>query len=143
MTARSDTSDVIVIGAGLMGAASTLALARRGHAVSTFEARRPGHREGSSHGSSRIFRHSYHERYYVEMTKEALRLWREAEELMAASLLTPTGGLDHGEKRDVRGLHAALLAAGIRCELLSRTPPVSAGDTCVSRRRSCTRRKRG
>ena len=102
-----------------MGAASTLALARRGHAVTTLEARRPGHREGSSHGSSRIFRHSYRERHYVEMTREALRLWRELEELCRVELLRTTGGLDHGEKRDVHGLHAALLAAGIRCELLT------------------------
>ena len=125
MTARSDTSDIIVIGAGLMGAASTLALARRGYAVRTFEARRPGHREGSSHGSSRIFRHSYHEPHYVEMTRQALGLWREAEELSGSALLTTTGGLDHGERRGVAQLHAVQLAAGVACELLS--PEAAAG----------------
>ena len=115
----TDDAEIVVVGAGLMGAASTLALARRGHAVTTLEARRVGHREGSSHGSSRIFRHSYVEPHYVEMTVRALGLWRELEELCGNELLTTTGGLDHGERRGVEALYAAQRAAGIPCEPLS------------------------
>ena len=53
------------------------------------------------------------------MTRQALRLWREAEELSGSALLTTTGGLDHGERRGVVELRAAQLAAGVACELLS------------------------
>jgi sarcosine oxidase len=110
--------DVIVIGAGLMGAASTMALARRGHRVTTLEARRLGHRQGSSHGSFRIYRHSYVEPHYVEMTRRAGESWRDVERLCGRRLLTLTGGLDHGERRRVEELLAAQTAAGVECELL-------------------------
>jgi monomeric sarcosine oxidase len=123
MRRMGDTSgtrlQTVVIGAGLMGAASTLALARRGHAVVTLEARRLGHREGSSHGSSRIFRHSYAEEDYVAMTQRALGLWRDIEGLGGRRLLTVTGGLDYGAGRGVARISSAQRAAGVPCELLT------------------------
>jgi sarcosine oxidase len=112
-------ASVIVVGAGLMGAASTLALARRGHDVLTLEARTPGHREGSSHGSTRIVRRSYLDRDYLEMTGRAFELWRELEQLAGTRLLTMTGGLEGGVGREPRSLHKVLSAAGVPCELLS------------------------
>jgi choline dehydrogenase-like flavoprotein len=55
-------ADVIVVGAGIMGAAAAWALSVRGHAVVVLEARRAGHREGSSHGSARVFHFARRER---------------------------------------------------------------------------------
>jgi sarcosine oxidase len=127
-------ANVIVVGAGLMGAASTLALARRGHDVLTLEARAPGHREGSSHGSTRIVRRSYLDRGYLEMTGRALELWRELEHLAGTRLLTMTGGLEGGVGRQPRRLRDVLSAAGVPCELLGpdaareRWPHLRLGD---------------
>ena len=91
-----------------MGAAATLALARRGHDVLTLEARAPGHREGSSHGSTRIVRRSYLDPDYLEMTGRAFELWRELEQLAGTRLLTMTGALECGVGREPRRLHEAL-----------------------------------
>jgi sarcosine oxidase len=112
-------ASVIVIGAGLMGAATTLALARRGHAVLALEARAPGHREGSSHGSTRIVRRSYLDPDYLEMTGRAFELWRELEQCAGTRLLTMTGALECGVGRQPKRLHEALTAAGVPCELVS------------------------
>src|SRR2546421_9781122 len=72
----SEITEVAVVGAGLMGAATARALARRGVAVTLFEAREPGHRAGSSHGSARIFRRAYPDPLYVGLAGQARGLWR-------------------------------------------------------------------
>lgn len=63
-----ERADVVVVGAGIMGAAAAWALSGRGHAVVVLDARRAGHRDGSSHGSSRVFRRAYREPHYIAMT---------------------------------------------------------------------------
>lgn len=68
--------DVVVVGAGIMGAATARALARRGASCVLLEQFAPGHRRGSSHGRSRIFRLSYERPQWVEMAREGLELWR-------------------------------------------------------------------
>ncbi len=90
-------SDVVVIGAGVMGAATARELVRTGASVTLLEQFRVGHHRGSSHGRSRIFRLSYPDPMYVAMAQESLALWCRAEEQTGATLLTVTGGLDAGE----------------------------------------------
>jgi sarcosine oxidase len=90
-------TDVVVIGGGVMGAATARALSRRGREVILLEQFELGHNRGSSHGASRIFRFSYHDPIYVGMAREALPLWRELEKEAGKELLTTTGGLDFGE----------------------------------------------
>jgi len=85
--------------------------------VVVIEARRAGHRDGSSHGSSRVFRRAYREPHYIAMTGLALGHWRRLEAEAGRPLLTLTGGLDHG--RDPQGLYDAFLAGGVDCELLA------------------------
>jgi glycine/D-amino acid oxidase-like deaminating enzyme len=114
-----DRAEVVVVGLGLMGTAATWALARRGHEVVAFDARAVGHRAGSSHGSSRIFRRAYPEPEYVAMTGQALERWRELERATGTALLVTTGGLDHGRDRNVRRVFAALQAGGVDCTLLT------------------------
>ncbi len=116
-----DRVEVAVVGLGLMGTAAAWALARRGHEVVAFDAHAAGHRFGSSHGSSRIFRRAYPEPEYVAMTGQALELWRELERATGTTLLVTTGGLDHGRDRDrdVRRLADALQAGGVAGTLLT------------------------
>jgi sarcosine oxidase len=100
-----------------MGAATGRALARRGgYRVVLLDQFGIGHRRGSSHGASRIFRFSYHDPVYVRMAMEALPLWRELETELGAELLTATGGLDVGGRLDAHA--AALTECGAAFELL-------------------------
>lgn len=99
---------VVVIGGGVMGCATARALARRGVTVTLLEQFEVGHRRGSSHGSSRIFRLSYPDARYVAMGMEALPLWRDLEREANEPLLKTTGGLDRGADL---GAHAEALAA--------------------------------
>jgi glycine/D-amino acid oxidase-like deaminating enzyme len=112
-----ERADVIVVGAGIMGAAAAWALSARGHSVVVLEARRAGHRDGSSHGSSRVFRRAYREPHYIAMTGLAEERWRRLEAEAGRPLLMLTGGIDHG--RDPQGLYDAFRAGGVECELLS------------------------
>jgi monomeric sarcosine oxidase len=111
--------DVVVVGAGLMGAATAWELTRRGRSVALVEAYEIGHAHGSSHGSSRIFRRAYPDPLYVGMTGRAREAWRELELDTGTALLTQTGGLDHGRHRDPEAMAAALQAEGVPCEVLT------------------------
>lgn len=109
---------IAVVGAGLMGAATAWQLARQGHEVTLIEAFDIGHKHGSSHGSSRIYRRAYADPFYVGLTGLAYEQWRELEQESSTPLLGTTGGLDLGEGRDPEGLAAVLGAAGVPYELL-------------------------
>ncbi|MEV5890312.1 FAD-dependent oxidoreductase [Nonomuraea fuscirosea] len=109
---------IAVIGAGLMGAATAWQLARRGAQVTLIEAYEIGHRHGSSHGTSRIFRRVYDDPFYVDLTGRAAECWRDLESDSGTALLRTTGGLDFGAGRDLEGLAALVSAAGVACELL-------------------------
>lgn len=110
---------IAVVGAGLMGAATAWHLARQGHEVTLIEAYDVGHRHGSSHGSSRIFRRVYADPFYVRLTGLAHERWRELEDDTSAALLRTTGGLDMGEECDPRAPAGLLGAAGVPYELLA------------------------
>lgn len=118
-------SDYIVIGAGLAGAATAWHLADRGHHVTVLERTTPANAEGSSHGSARIFRYAYPERFYTELVQRAKSGWDELERRSHRQLITRTGALDHGSMRNPRGLASVLEETGIEHELL---PPDVAED---------------
>jgi sarcosine oxidase len=110
-------ADVVVIGAGVMGAATARALARRGRDVILLEQFRVGHVHGSSHGRSRIFRFSYDHPAYVRMAMESLPMWRELEDDAGDTVLVITGGLDVG--RGIERNVAALQECGAPYEMLA------------------------
>ena len=118
-SANSDGYEVAVIGAGLAGAATAWELARRGVTTLLVEAFRPGHRQGSSHGSSRIFRRSYADPLYVELAAQAADCWDELESDAGTRLRHRVGMLDFGARRDPVRLAGQLAAAGVPHELLS------------------------
>lgn len=108
---------VAVVGAGIMGSATAYALARHGHAVVLYEQFDVGHKRGSSHGASRVYRYSYRDPLYVGMMKEAMRLWRELEMDSGTELLVRTGGLDTGTSIDENA--NAMTTSGIKVEMLT------------------------
>lgn len=89
--------DVIVIGLGAMGSATAYHAARRGARVLGLDAYPRGHKNGSSHGTTRIIREAYFEApEYVPLVQRAYTLWRELEAESGRNLLTITGGLNIG-----------------------------------------------
>jgi sarcosine oxidase len=116
MTTRAD---LIIVGAGLAGSAAARAASARGLDVVLLEAFGPGHRNGSSHGSARIFRRAYPDPLYVRLTGIAGKRWRELEDQAAERLLTLTGGIDFGADRNPRLLHEVLTGCGVPAELLA------------------------
>jgi sarcosine oxidase len=89
--------DVVVVGSGVMGAATARSLAMRGAQVAVLERFFVGHPYGSSHGRSRIFRLSYPDPYYVGLAQEAQELWKAASAESGEELIVTTGGFDIGE----------------------------------------------
>jgi sarcosine oxidase len=85
---------IAVIGAGVMGLATAWALRRRGYEAVVYEQFEAGHKRGSSHGRSRIFRLAYAEDDYVRLAQKALRLWRELEAESGETLLELNGLLE-------------------------------------------------
>jgi monomeric sarcosine oxidase len=99
-----------------MGASTARALAREGKRVVLLEQYEIGHKRGSSHGASRVFRFAYPDPMYVAMAQASLHLWRELEQDVVEDLLITTGGLDAGSK--VEGIAEALAECGAAHELI-------------------------
>ncbi len=112
-------AEFVILGAGLMGAATAWQLARRGHEVTVLERTTPANAQGSSHGSARIFRQGYTDPLYAGLARQARAGWMELEHISGAHLFTPTGALDAGSRRDPVGLARILAPLGIEHELVS------------------------
>jgi sarcosine oxidase len=131
-------TDVVVVGAGVMGSAAAWRLAARGREVVVLEQFDLCHDRGSSHGAVRVFRFSYSDPYYVQMAMDALLLWRELEEEAGRGILTVTGGYDFGPPGVLEANVAALAERGASFDLIDgaevqrRFPAVSlAAETVV------------
>jgi monomeric sarcosine oxidase len=113
--------EVAVLGAGLMGSATAWSLARRGRSVALIEAYAPGHHNGSSHGSERIFRRAYTDPFYAALTGNAAECWQELEHDTGSTLLRMTGAVDTGDPRvrDPALLDAAMTKAEVEHEMLT------------------------
>ncbi len=113
-------TDVVVVGAGAMGAAATWALSARGLDVVLLEQFSPGHDLSASHGSTRIFRLAYPDDFHVRLARSALPVWRRLEAESGEVLLEQTGAVDHGPAAVVQGLADRLHRFGESAELLDR-----------------------
>lgn len=115
-----------------MGCATARSLSKLGHKVVLLERFRLGHKRGSSHGRTRIFRFSYPDPTFVAMAQEALGLWRDLEREAGTRLVQTTGGLDAGSR--IEDNAAALEECGATYEMLDgaaardRWPGLSTGD---------------
>lgn len=116
--ALSLDAEAVVIGAGVMGAATAWQLARRGVDVVLVERFSIGHRHGASHGASRNFNLSYEDERHLGWLREASVLWRELEAEIGEGVLTATGIVNHGPGRDFAQVAAAVSVGGFDTELL-------------------------
>lgn len=106
---------VAIVGAGAVGTSAALNLALGGHRVVVFEQFERGHTRGSSHGTSRITRHTYADPYYCSLAIEANREWFELERLAGEQIFVPCGLLAFGDP-DSEWLKSAI-AGLVQCEV--------------------------
>ena len=110
--------DVLVIGGGVVGAATALALTRRELSVALVERSRLARAEGSSRGTARIFTPAaYPDESYLEMGLRALERWREIEHESGERLLVQNGALSLGAFAEEE--MPALQEVGVEAELLT------------------------
>lgn len=120
----SADADIAVVGAGIVGLATALALTDQCAAVTVYERGVPGN--GQSGGESRIFRHAHDDRRLVDFACEARRVWRDWEERFGTELLSRDGVVALGPA-GLRRLDA-MRGAGVRAgqidhaELADRMP---------------------
>ncbi|MCU1400740.1 MAG: Monomeric sarcosine oxidase [Acidimicrobiales bacterium] len=96
-----------------MGASTAWWLARRGRSVVLLERFAQGHRNGSSHGTERIFRLTSADALYCRCAAESLPLWRELEEDAVESLFLTTGHIDFDTEQQLQIRADAAAAAGV------------------------------
>ncbi|MEO5823295.1 MAG: N-methyl-L-tryptophan oxidase [Vicinamibacteraceae bacterium] len=116
------TWDAIVVGLGVMGAATVAELARRGRRVLGVEQFPLPHARGSSQGGTRIIREAYFEHpLYVPLVQRAYAAWQALEAEIGTRLLVPTGGLTIGPPggRLVTGALASARTHGLDHEVLT------------------------
>jgi sarcosine oxidase len=98
--------DVIVVGLGAMGSATTYQLAKRGAHVLGIDRHAPPHTLGSSHGGTRITRLAIGEgAHYTPLVKRSHEIWREIEYATGANLLCTNGGLIISSKENAAVTH--------------------------------------
>ncbi|MEO5704414.1 MAG: FAD-dependent oxidoreductase [Candidatus Limnocylindrales bacterium] len=111
--------DVVVVGAGVMGAWTARWLRRGGHGVTLVDRHGPGNRLGSSGDESRITRSSHGpDRHYPLWQRRALAQWLELERASGRQLFVPTGVVwlaSDGQSFEAESL-ASLTALGIPVE---------------------------
>jgi len=110
-------TEIVVVGAGIMGVATARALAQAGRRVVLLEQFDLGHVRGSSHGASRIFRLTYPDQHYVRLAQGAQLAWSELEAECEEELIVRTGDLTFGTLADESA--QALASCGVRHELLT------------------------
>ena len=112
----------IIVGLGGMGSAAAYHLAARGEKVLGIERFSPAHRNGSSHGHTRIIRQAYFEHpSYVPLLKRAFSHWDDLARQADEDLLHLTGGLNlgHPESTVITGTLASVQAYDLPHEYLS------------------------
>ncbi|PIB81030.1 NAD(P)/FAD-dependent oxidoreductase [Mycobacterium celatum] len=119
------STDVGVIGAGIVGLATAVALKERGASATVYERGVPG--QGQSGGQSRIFRHAHDDPRLVALAKSSRLIWDEWADRFGVELVSEDGVVAMGptaERRlevlqEVGGLAVRRIDAG---ELRERLP---------------------
>ena len=109
-------ADLLVIGLGAMGSATVDAASARGVSVIGLDAFEQGHRNGSSHGPTRILRRSVEEGpQYVPLVLDALPRWRQLGDDAGAPVFVANGAIRVAPRGSA--LHRAFLTTAEQCRL--------------------------
>ena len=133
MAARS-TDTIVVVGLGVIGLATALALSRRGARVVGVDRFGSGHPRTSSTGDSRSIRVAYALPGYAHLAAEALDRWAQLEAAGTRPLLHLTGQVDLASAATLADLAGGLRAAGAAYEELTAAdvrrwvPGITVGD---------------
>ena len=133
MAARS-TETVVVVGLGVIGLSTALALAGRGARVVGIDRFGSGHPRTSSTGVSRSIRVAYALPEYAHLATEALERWAQLESAGSRTLLHLTGQVDLASPAILADLAGGLRMAGAAYEELTaadvrrRAPGIAVGD---------------
>ncbi len=104
--------DVIIVGAGIVGLATSLELARRGHSIAVIDRFGSGHPATSSTGRSRGIRIAYDHPFYVSLAQDAIRRWKELEQSSGCQILHLAGQVDFGLAAKLAAIVKAVREAG-------------------------------
>jgi sarcosine oxidase len=123
---RSQDTDLLVIGGGVMGLFTAYHASERGARVVVLERGRIGDPRTASFGRTRSFRNDYLDATYTRLAHEAHRLWGEFELRTAASVLVRCGCLNIAKRSVTPELdatyaemsHRMLTGLGLRTEAL-------------------------
>src|SRR5262245_39929175 len=112
--------DIVIIGAGVMGAAAAADAARNGAQVALIDQAILPNPRAASVDHSKVFRFAYPDALYARMAADALKLWRLLEEETGARLMTDTGVLMIGREQTSTEAETydTLRALGLQAELL-------------------------
>lgn len=116
MTMEVIRKDVIVVGLGAFGSAAAWRLSARGLDVAGVERYGIGHPQGSTHGTTRLFRVACMEHTgLAAVALKSLELWTALGEQVGEQLVLQTGGLSVGapDSRPVAGTLGTAKAAGL------------------------------
>jgi glycine/D-amino acid oxidase-like deaminating enzyme len=87
-------TSAVVVGAGIGGASTALALRRRGIDVTLYDAYEPGHAAAASGGEHRILRSCHGaDDFYTQMVREARLRWMELGEEVGSQLYVESGAV--------------------------------------------------
>ena len=113
--------DLIIVGAGIMGAMTACELATHGARVALIDQSRLPNPAAASFDYSKVFRFAYPDPLYAGLAVDALKLWRRLEEASGTPLFTPSGVLMIGrdESSPEAETYQALRSLDLEAQLLT------------------------